>query len=535
MGRHIAQGIDAAEQPINTTAQDTIAAGDLVKADTSGWVSKVLDTLPLASQNTALGPSSTYGLNLVQGAFYGHNASTYALAPRCLQPLPDGGYAVAYSGNGSAATTGANLAIYSAANVRRLTQVLSAGAQIFHMRVTRAGADNVLVAWTEATNLLIAVVNFTTGAVVLAASVVGTTTNDSSSRQWNLATLASGEVVLAYRSGANMVFKRFSAAGALQGAETVVEAAQDPSHVTVLALAAGGFIVRWAKTSATQGNRMARYNAAGALQGAVVQISSGANAFDGAGAYYFCGAMEGKLIELANGNIVSTDISTATAYGFRVYDGSLTLLNTVALGAITADYQDCIQLAAKSGGGFWVTTYTSGRVQEYSSAGAPLRAGVGGGLGSTARIIDRPGNGPVCLVLSHSPGTPSSSLALYSLDPFLAHESGSPFYIHNAGSAELASFWIERLTNGLLQTSLTPYGSSNGMSVQTSYPGGASVLGVAQQAATVGQSVRVATAGKHAITQAITAPPFDRRSSSPTGTKGLVMAGTAFLNGINGG
>lgn len=534
MGRSISTALDAVDQPLNVMAQDTIATGDLVKVDSAGWAAKVSDALPMASQNTALGPTALYGAALVQGAYYGFNGSGYAHAVRCMQPLPDGGYAIAYSGNNATTSTGANLAFYTTGNLRRLTLVLSAGASIYHMRVVRAGADNVFVAWTEATNLMIAVVNFTTGAVVLAASVSGVTTNDTSCRQWHLATLASGEVLLAYRSGANMAFKRFSAAGALQAVETVVEAGQDPNYVAVLPLAAGGFIVRWAKTTATQGNRMARYNAAGVLQGAVVQISSGANAYDGAGGSGYCGALEGKLIELGNGNIVSVDVSTDTAHGFRVYDGSLALLNTVSFGAVTANLQDCIQLATKSGGGFWVTSYVTGRVQEYSNAGVLQRAS-NTGFSANGRIIDRPGNGPVLIVVSHVPGTPSSALSLYSLDPALAYENATPLLAHNSGGAEMAAYWIERLSNGLIQLSFTLYSSSNGMNVYTAFPGAASVLGVAQNAATTGQPVRVATAGKHSINQAITAAPFDRRSATPPGTKGLVIGGVAVLNGINGG
>lgn len=534
MGRHITQGIDAIDQPINAYAQEAIAAGDLVKVDSAGWVAKVSDALPLASQNTALGPTVAYASAIVQGSYYGYGTAGYMQSIRCLQPLPDGGYAIAYSGNGSSMSIGANLAIYTAANVRRVTLVLSAGASNYNMRVVRAGADNVLVAWAEGTALMIAVVNFTTGAVVLAASTVGTTTNDQASRQWHLATLASGEVVLAYRSGANMVFKRFSATGALQGAETVVESAQDPNYVTVLPQSAGGFIVRWAKTNVTQGNRMARYSAAGVLQGAVVQISSGASAYDGAGTSSYCGALEGKLIELASGNIVSTDISTDLIQGFRVYDSTLALLNTVSLGASSANLQDCIQLAAKSGGGFWVTSYGVARLQEYSNAGALLRTG-GTGFSATGRIIDRPGNGPVVINMSHVPGTPSSSLAMYAIDSSLAYESGSALYVHNASSLELSSFCMERLSNGLIQIAYTPYSGSGGIYVVAVFPGAASVLGVAQNAAAIGQPVRVATAGKHAINQAISAAPFDRRSSSPIGTKGAVIGGTAVLNGINGG
>ncbi|MDZ7862683.1 hypothetical protein [Acidovorax sp.] len=533
MGRHITQGIDAVDQPITATAQGPIAANDLVKIDMGGWVQKVMEAYPVSAQNSATGPTAAMGTAAL-GSNYGYGGANYLLGIKTAQALPDGGYALVYPGNGTTSSTGANLTLYGPNGVARQTVVLSASTTIRTMRVVRAGTDNLLVTWTESTDLRIAVVNYTTGAVVLASTSVGTSVQDEKGQ--SLATLANGEVVLAYDSGGNMVFKRFNASGVLQGVETQAEATQTPKFITVLPLAAGGFIIRWAKTTATQGNRMARFNAAGVLQGAVVGISSGADAYDGAGTTYYAGAMEGKLIELANGNIVSTDISSATAQGFKVYDSTLTLLLTVSTGTGIATNQDNIQLTAKYGGGFYLCGIgavgaTAYYLREYNNAGQLLRVSTQG-FSSGTRIIDRPGNGPVVATTSFIPGTPSSSMTMYSLQANLVIEPGS-LVIFNLGSNAISSYWLEPLASGLILSTWC-VSSTVGQYHHLAFPGGASVLGVAQNAVALGQQVKVATAGKLTMNQTLTSPAFDRRASTPPGTKGMTLGNNAVLNGING-
>ncbi len=532
MGRNISTNMDAVDQPISLTAQGAIAAGDLVKVDAGGGILKVNESYPVAAQNSALGVSAAVATNSLGS--YGFGGINYAQAVRNIQPLPDGGFALAYSGNGVAVSTGASVAFYGPNSVARQAVVLSGGASTREVRVVRAGADNVFVAWTETTNLLVAIVNYTTGAVVQSAAVTGVTAADGLA--WNLATLANGEVVLAYHSSGDMVFKRFNASGALQGVVTTVEVTQTPLGITVLPLAAGGFIIRWGKTTSTAGNRMARYNAAGVLQGAVVGISSGAGAYDGAGTAYLTGPYEGKLIELTNGNIVSVDVSSAATQGFKVYDSTLSLLNTVSLGAVTAQYQDLIQLAPRFGGGFWlqaIGTAPGYYVREYNNAGQLLRQSTMGFSGP-CKIMDRPGNGPALLLMGHNPSAPSSNLQAFALLPSLVPESTTGYIILNAASTELGQWWGELLTTGLLQAAWAPY-PSGGMALHTALPGAASVMGVAQSAATaVGQSVRVATAGKFAMNQVLASPSFDRRASIPPGTKGMTIGNVAILNGING-
>jgi len=530
MGRSLSTALDAVDQPISVTAQDTISAGDLVKIDAGGWANKVTEAFPIATQNSALGTSSAVA-SASMASNYGNVAPAYGRGIKCVVPLADGGFIHVFSGNGATRTTGANVGFYTAGAALRTTVVLGSTANCLGMRVTRAGADNVLVVWAETADLRIAVVNATTGAIVLASTSIGTL-GSSIDSSFNLATLPNGEVVIAFNSGSDMVFRRYSATGVLQGTQVTAEAAQTPTHITILGQTGGGFIVRWAKTAATQGNRMARFNAAGVLQGAVVAISSAASAFDGAGAGTgnVGGAMEGKLIELSDGSIVSAVVASATSHGFTIYDASLNVLYALPPVTVSADFQDTIQLCPRHGGGFWASGAFSGhKVRQYDNTGGMLRE-VPTGAQTCVRIIDRPGNGPFIVQMSINTSGPTGTVALYSYRPDLTLESGTNLILASGVAFAIGFFWAERLASGLIQIAYTYYNSSYYLA--TAYPGGASVLGVAQNSATVGQPVKVATAGKLTMNQNITSPNFDRRASTPPGTAGGAIGNVALLSGV---
>lgn len=540
MGRSISAGLDSADQPIVVTAQFPIASGDLVKVDVGGWVNKVNEWYPVATQHTAA------GVTAVQTAFTpiqipaGYPGNAYGGAMRFMAALPDGGFAMVHAGTApSTITTSMSLSIFGPNFTLRSTVVLSAAAGTGPARVVRAGADNVAVVWSESTDLRLAVVNFTTGAIVLASISVGTVTA-SDMHTWNVTNLANGEVVVAYPSAGSTAFKRYNASGVLQGAEVNVEAAQNPKYFTILPLAASGFILRWAKTSATEGNRMAKFNAAGVIQGAVVAISTGAGSFDGAaGSNGFVGSLEGKLVELSNGNIASTHVATATSQGIKIYDSALTLLTTYNFGTSGANIQDVMQLAAKFGGGFWLLTgSTSGaplsvsyKLQEYNNAGVLQRQAVGS-FSYGIRVYDRPGNGPILVYGSHAPGTPSSNAQAIALKPDLTEEAAMLFIYNNAG-AEIGTQWFEPLATGMMVCAWSHYPNSS-IQMMGLHLGAASVLGVAQNAAAVGQAVRVATAGKLLMNQNLSSAVFDRRASSPPGTKGTIIGNVALVSGVTG-
>ncbi len=528
MGRTISAGIDALDQPVNLTSEAAVVAGDLVKVSNGGWVRKVSDAFPLAAQNSAQGVTALVVANTLNG--YGVAGNTDPLFYRNVLGLANGGYVLATSGNGTTTSTGVSLAFVGPSNLVQSRTVLSAAASIGSARLTRAGADNGMMAWSEGTSLFMAVVNLSTGAIVQAATAVGTVV--ASGANWNLSTLANGDVVIGYPSSTNMVFKRYNSAGVIQGVETLVEAAQDPVYITVLPLAAGGFVLRWGKTTATNGQRMARFNAAGVIQGAVVAINTGASLYDGGGSSpAFLGSMEGKLIEVANGNIISTAASSTGAQEVKVYDASLTLLTTVSLGATSAGQQGIVQIAAKFGGGFWLSCAAiSNAVHEYSNAGLLLRASPTNMAGNAPRIIDRPGNGPLVSTITHTTST-SSGLSLFAMLPDLsARESNTGLLVYTSGSQGLSSVWQEVMESGFLVSACVV--NTGAIAVSMSLAGAHSVVGVAQAPAAVGQSVKVSTAGKFVMNQTLTAPAFDRRASSPPGTKGSTIANTAILVGF---
>ncbi|MDZ7863390.1 hypothetical protein [Acidovorax sp.] len=528
MGRSISTNLDSLDQPVSVFAGEAIAQGNLVKITQGGYVHKVLEAQSLAAQNNSA-PAPVTSANMTTN--YGDATSGGASFQNILA-MANGGFAHAFPGNGSAASTGMNLGFYSPLAALGMVTVLGSAATSGSAKLAFAGADNIAVAWQEASNIMLAIVNHTTGAIVAAAANVGNATTSAIS--WDLIRLASGEVVVAYPNATDMVFKRYSASGALQGAMTVVEAAVTPSWVVLLPLAAGGFIVRYARTAATAGLRMARFNAAGVMQGAVVQITSGANLYEGPLQSAVVGAMRGKIIELSNGNIVTNHPSVPTVAAFKLYDSSLNLLATVNMAAgLNSGYGELPQFAPKAGGGFWATPMSPTVVNEYTNTGVLVRSsGNSTAPFGTARIIDRPGNGPLVMSHNNTPGS-ASSWTLNSLKPDLSALEATGTLVYNNGSNGYQSHWTEMLTTGysisITQGTSQTFGTLNLMANTAM-----SVLGVATQAAAAGAAVKVATAGKFTMTQNLTSPAFDRRAATPPGTKGATFGNSAVLSGING-
>ncbi|KRC36228.1 hypothetical protein [Acidovorax sp. Root219] len=534
MGRTISSTVDAVDQPLNITAAAAIAAGDLVKVDTGGWMRKVSDAFPLAVQNSAAGVTALVAANNPSGgSTWGMNA-TSGLFSRHILPMPNGEFLYSYTGNGANNLTGMNLGFFSAGGALKFKVTMSA-ATCGPNRVTRAGASNVAVIWSEGTVLTMGVYNATTGATVLAPVTVGTVASNSG-YDWNVTTLANGDFVIAYPDSGNMVFKRFNASGVLQGAMTTAEVTQTPNFVVVLAQTGGGFIVRWAKTAAAQGQRMARFNASGVLQGSVVQITTGSNLYDGGGTGFYCGRLEGKLIEVANGNIVTTECTSLTTQSFKVYDPTLTLLTTVLLPQALSSGVDqhTSQITAKQGGGFWLASnaVVGNCMQEYDNAGNLVRTAPSSTASSVVAILDRPGAGPVTITMSWVASNSSSYSAWVHGSDF-ARESGTGLTVFTGAAWTPSVSWFEILSPGFLVAMCTQ-GSTATHTQTMGLAGAASVIGVAQEAAALGASGKVSTAGKLLMNQNLTSPAFDRRASTPPGTKGSAAGTTAILAGFVG-
>ncbi|MDZ7862463.1 hypothetical protein [Acidovorax sp.] len=535
MGRIATNTPDAPDQPLSLIAAAAIAAGDLVKLEaTNGLARTMMADYTIAQQNTAAGATSLRGYNYVDTGVYGTTGSAYGLCLRNIVPTPDGGWATVYTGNGSNANTNITFALYGTNAALKFKSTLTTSASVNNARLTKAGADNVMAVWNEGTSLYGAVLNKTTGAVVTAAFAIGTVASAAAGTDWNLTTLASGEVVVAYSGGSNAAFKRYSAAGVLQGAEVVVEAGSTPNYFSILALAAGGFVVRYARTAATQGIKLGRYNAAGVLQGALVSVTSGAGLIEGGtSAEAFEGAVEHKLIELSNGNIVTNNPAVLTQVSIKIYDASLNLLNTVTvLPSVTSGNHGQASLCARSAGGFYFCSNNSSPMLQYDNTGLLVRTGNSGTGGLHARLFDRPGTGPATVVFAQTLNT-TSAVYVRSLDGSLVLESTQLTAINNASNS-VGQVWAELLDSGVVVVGYAGRSTSlyyvQGVASVTA----ASVIGVASAAAAAGAPVRLSTAGKFAINQSFAAEAFDRRSAAPAGTKGNVYGSTAVLAGLAG-
>lgn len=153
--------------------------------------------------------------------------------------------------------------------------VVASATGVVGTRLARVGADNIAVVWTEGVLLKLAIHSAGSGAVVASEAIVATLSS-SDVQGWNLATLPGGDIVLAYGKSSNdLVFKRFNAAGVLQGGETTVEAGSSPAYVGVLALRAGGFVVHHYRYAAGTAYKFARFSANGTQQGVLATLAAG--------------------------------------------------------------------------------------------------------------------------------------------------------------------------------------------------------------------------------------------------------------------
>lgn len=109
----------------------------------------------------------------------------------------------------------------------------------------------------------------------------------------------------------------------------------------------------------------------------------------------------------------------------------------------------------------------------------------------------------------------------------------SPLGLSTSGSYTLSYAWPEVLSNGMLASVACGHPSSGAAQISVSIPQASSILGIAQEAAVPGATVRVATAGKFATTQSLISPAVDRRSATPPGTRGVAMGNIAILGGLS--
>ncbi|CAN7438503.1 hypothetical protein LJR118_002881 [Acidovorax sp. LjRoot118] len=527
MGRNITTTAAALHEPLAVTITgDAVTVGDYVRVEASGAGRRAVDGLSLAAQNTGTGVTALAGL----GATAHVAATNYggSVQPgRLLAVLGNGNVACLHAGDGTSASNALTCRIYSPLKAQVAVVAVTAAASISVFRVFKLGANNFAVCWVETSALKMAVYS-NAGAVVSAAITVATLGSGAMSR-WNAAALANGDLLLAYDKTATggMFFSRYNASGALQGAETTVEAAVAADYVCVLPLAAGGFWVYYYRSTATAAYKFARYNAAGVLQGALTTVFTGS-------ANLTAGLSENYAIELANGNVALVDPTTGTVSAVRLYDGAGTFLATITnnTGLGSGLGPNNTMPRAKSGGGFYIATF-NGLIAQYDNAGNRLVSGTAPTAlpgSNQGLLIERVATGPV-LFYTNFDSSSTGSVSAMAWDASLTAEATA--LTVQATTTTTFGLWAELMPCGLLAYTFCST-AVTGVSVHGRLaPQAASLLGLAITAGSDGQAVTVATAGRWRANQTMPAVSFDRRSSVPVGCKAIITGGTtAVLLGI---
>ncbi|EJE53726.1 hypothetical protein PMI14_01378 [Acidovorax sp. CF316] len=520
MGRHLLPGVDAYTQVVTVMAETVLAAGDYAKLGTGGYVRRAADGVPLALQNAASGVTPLVTPTPLEtiGTAWGRTGFSAQIF-RSIVALDHGNFAVVYSGNGAQSDTGLNLRIYGALRVPISSRlVVATGVGVVGARLTRAGADNLAIVWTEGAMLKLAIHSATTGGIV-ASEVAVASLASSDVSNWNVATLSGGDVVVAYcKSGSNdFAFKRFNAAGALQGAEVGVEAGASPTFIGVLALTSGGFVLHYYRYTATAAYKFARFAANGAQQGGLTTLALGSPNRS-------VSPFERSAMELSNGNLGFVDPGSNTSAAVRLYDAAGNFLSTVLAATGAAGMPNTVCICPRQFGGFWLTV--GGQLYEFDNAGNGLRQS-SVPSNTPFLLFDRPGTGPL--------------MAVYLAGAFTTHLIGwnteltmtEGITVDSLGYA-LSYAWFEVLSNGLVAGVNVGTPSFGAVRLSVSIPQASSILGIAQESAVPGAQVRVATAGKFVTNQSFNGPAFDRRSATPPGTRGVALGNTVILGGLAG-
>jgi hypothetical protein len=519
MGRHLAFATDAPNQMVSVLAETVLGIGDYAKLGAGGYVRRAADGVPLVLQNSAgvvalALPSAVEG----GGSAWGRNSFNVQFF-RSLLGLDNGNFAAVFSGNGSQSDTGVNLRIYSPLRLPLSPRVtVASGAGVVGTRISRAGSENIAVVWNEGAALKLAIHSAATGSVVTSESTIATLVSGDI-QSWGVTTLASGDVVVAYVKGGStdLVFKRFNAAGALQGVEVTVEAGASATHIGLLALAAGGFVLHYYRGASAAAYKFARFNGAGFQQGSLATLATGSPNRSVSPA-------ERNIIELSNGNLVFVDPASNTSAAVRLYDASVNFLSAVVVATGTAGMPNTVSICPRQFGGFWMTV--GGQLYEFDNAGNGVRQSAVSG-NTPFLLFDRPGTGPL--------------MAVYLAGAFTTHLFGwnteltamEGMTVDSLGYA-LSYAWFEVLSSGLVVGVNVGTSSFGAARLFVSTAQASSILGIAQEPAVPGALVRIATAGKFVSTQSFNGAAFDRRNATPPGTRGVAVGNTAILGGLGG-
>jgi hypothetical protein len=536
-----------ASQDIRVVAGTSITTGDLVVNTDTGNTYVANSALTITQNNTTTsGPNAIYPATVItSGGYYGTSSSN--ISQQNAVQLSTGNIVFAYPGDGtSSKQTNLNIALITEAGNTPYPITVISDTSISSVKVRKIGTTGFVAAWTSGTTLKFAIYNNDTTNVIGSTTVV-TLATFGTGYEWDINVTASNDIVFAYwKTGGNCAFTRYNSSGTVQGSEVTVEATASPNWIRILPNAAGGFWVYYYRSAATVAWKFARYNSTGTLQGALTSIATGS-----AATTFYSGAVDNIATELPNGNVVLFYCSTSNYLYYAVYSSTGTVVKAGALidTTLVYAYPQVIPGICISGANFAIatmgSTYTAFYL--YNSSGGSLinRTTINPGTtiynnlntSSTSNNLQLFNNGNASFIAYLSQVNAYGCNTTYPLVIMCFTTTGAMvgtpvvLYPYTSNYSQLGINYSLQTTDGSLFFNLS--NASSNMQIGTYSLQAKSVIGVAQESFTAGNTGRIATLGTYSINQNFyTGGTFDKRAATVPGAKGTVVGSTAVLSGL---
>lgn len=520
-------------QSITVPAASAISSGDLVTLLESGQVVKTSTTLGIPNENVATaGPSAVRALASVETS----TSDDYEQDQhKRVVELGNGNIAIAYTGNSSTVSTNVNLRIRTVLGADVIPKtILSTNASVYGCRVLKISNTQFIVAWTSSSVLKFMALN-NDGTTAVAATTVATLA-DGNTYGWNFALLANGQFVFAYNkvTSNNTCFSRYSAAGALQGAETTIESAAYGKYFAAIGCANGDFVVSYWRQATTSAHKSARYSSSGVQVGSLLTLSTYTPPSNG--------DYTNGVIELSNGNVVIAKTGNDTYPDLEVFNSSHVSQATIDLSGgsgLPPIASEVPQLLTISGGfAVFYRTYSTYKVaiKTFNNSGegvlGPVDFGTndssnGTGTGAGVQAYALGSYGYAVLKSSYQGGDTSLRLiVINSVGTVL----GSEVVLQSWATGHVYSLSSVLTSSGVLAM-VYKFGNIKDAYYHVQRR---SVLGVANNTVSAGQSVDVKTKGTYAINQTFgMGGAFNNQATVVPGSKGIVSGSTAILTGVS--
>lgn len=561
-----------AGQPTSATrflANSNIAAGDLLLNSAVGGVVIASPTLSVANNNTtgALNFMGTTRQGATSSVNYGDNNLGNRICVMTCQ-LSNGNIVQPIAGN--ATTQNATLSFYLRGLQGQFQQAffptLVTNDTVTSYRTRKINTSNFVIAWCTTANILKFAVYTNTGTVVQAETVIGNMSG-STSNLWSIDCTTGGNIVFSYSSSTGSGFSYIairSSTGASVLGETNIDSTASSNYHSIVPMANGNFCVRW---NAGTLHRFAIYTSTGSVVSATATYCTGAAWTTGGNDLLATQTPAGPLVLIGNlagvpnayvvsitGTItISAFVPNGTIGGFAnsapavnqtnvgwCYAGLASANNSI----ITAAYSElCLPLTSP----FSQSAAFAGSNLTNLNVGVLIYSlGLAGFVtmstqSTFAQTAVCPCTGQITyynqVYLNVAQRTPTGAVS-NSINPltfFNGSTSAQP-----AVTGCFGQFSMQLLSDGSVANLFNIPVTSNqtGQTAQGAWMSvyripASSIVGVALEAATKNDFVRVGTSGAYSINQTFPqSASFDRRTSDPQGTKGTILFNKAVLTGL---